>query len=174
VGDTRAAPTEPRVGGLPTWACPVCEHENAIELDRCELCSTPFARLFVEPEDRVEIEPSRAFAWSLILPGLGHWMAGRKVDGIARMVLFAWVFGTLLVLVVSRWGVGLGSTLPIFLVYLAAALGLEVTSAVDARRLAEGDEPLVSSRLLLWAAVGLIAVSVVLATFLALPAARGR
>jgi len=173
-GTRRAGFAERVPGRLPTWACPVCEHENVIELDRCERCSTPFARLFAEPEPPVRVEPGRAFVWSLILPGLGHWMVGRKPDGVARMVLFAWVFGTLLLLLVSRSGAGLGSTLPIFVVYLVAWLALAGSSAVDARRLAEGREPIVSSRVLLWAAVGLVVVSVLLATFLALPVARGR
>jgi len=63
---------------------------------------------------------------------------------------------------------------PILLLYLVALIALEVTSAADARRVAAGDEPLVSSRTLLWGAVALIGGSVLLATFLALPAARGR
>jgi len=159
------------VDGEPRWTCPVCEHVNPLAHDRCERCDTPFARLFAEPEATVEVDPARAMAWSILLPGLGHWMVGRTLDGVARMVLFAWVFGTLVVLVVS--GVS-GATLPIFLLYLVALIALEVTSAADARRVAAGDEPLVSSRTLLWGAVALIGGSVLLATFLALPAARGR
>jgi hypothetical protein len=172
-GDDRAgAPPPPR--RLPTWACPVCEHENAIELDRCEICDAPFGRLFAEPETRPEVDPTRAFAWSLLLPGLGHWMAGRKAEGVARMVLFAWAFGTLIVLVAARWGRGLGSTAPLVFVYLVATVGLMASSAVDARRIASGEDPLVGSRALMWAAVGLIGMSVAIATVLAFSAARAQ
>ncbi len=157
--------------GQPRWACPVCAHDNPLSVDRCEICGAPFARLFAEPEAAVEVDPSRAMVRSFLLPGLGHWMVGHRLDGVARMVLFAWIFGTLVVLVLSRVG---GSTLPIFLLYVTAFVGLEATSAIDARRLAAGEEPLVSSRTLLWVAVALVGASVLLATFLALPAARGR
>ena len=157
--------------GQPRWTCPVCEHVNPLERDRCERCDTPFTRLFEEPEAPVEVDPARAMAWSILLPGLGHRMVGRTLDGVARMVLFAWVVGTLVVLVAS--GVS-GATAPLLLLYLVALVCLEVTSAVDARRLAAGEEPLVSSRALLWGAVALVGASVLLATFIALPAARGR
>lgn len=159
----------------PTWTCPACEHVNAIELDRCEVCGTPFARLFAEPEPAVEIAPSRALAWSLLLPGLGHWKAGRRLDGVARSVLFAWTLGTVIVLLSTRsGGQGFGRVAPLFLVFLAAALGLYVVSATDAYRIAGGQVPVVSSRVLLWAAVVLVVASVLLATMLALSAARGR
>jgi hypothetical protein len=144
-------------------------------LEVCEICGTPFAQLFAEPEPVVEVSPSAAFGWSLLLPGLGHWMAGRKLDGVARMVVFAWTFGTVLIIGVSRSGRGgLGAAAPLFVLYLAVWIALAVTSAVDARRIVLGEAPLVSSRAILWAAVALVIVSVVLATFLALPAMRGR
>ena len=157
------------------WVCPACEHENALDLDRCDRCGTPFAALFAEPEEPVVVAPSRAMAWSLLLPGLGHWMLGRKLDGIARMVLFLWTAGTVLVLLTSRSGQGgLGSAALLLLLFLVATVALYVTSAIDARRIASGDDPSVGSRMLLWAAVGLVVVSVLLATVLALPAARGQ
>ena len=160
--------------GAPVWVCPTCQHENALELDRCDTCGTPFARLFAEPEERAQVPPPRAMGWSLVLPGLGHWMTGRKLDGVARMVLFLWTLGTVLVLLTSRSGDGFGSAMLLFLLFLVATLALYVTSAIDARRIASGDEPLIGSRALLWAAVVLVVVSVLLATVLALPAARGQ
>ena len=170
----RAAEAEPgERGGGPTWACPACGHENAISLDRCELCGTAFAQLFAEPERRVQISPSRAFGWSLALPGLGHWMAGRKLDGVARMVLFVWTFGTVITLLVSRRGGGFGSAGVLLAVFAVSAIAVYAVSAVDARRVAADEEPVVSSRTLLWASVVLVVVSVLLATLLALPAARG-
>ena len=170
----RAVEAEPgeRDGG-PTWACPACEHTNAISFDRCEVCDTAFAQLFAEPERSIEISPSRAFGWSLVLPGLGHWMAGRKLDGIARMVLFGWTFGTVVTLLISRRGGGFGSTGALLAVFAVSAIAIYAVSAVDARRVAEDEAPVISSRTLLWASVVLVVVSVLLATLLALPAARG-
>lgn len=176
------APPEPATPGAlrsarerdrpePTWACPTCEHENALALERCEVCMTPFAMLFAEPAPAARLAPSSAFAWSLLWPGLGHWKAGRPVDGLARMVLFAWTFGTVLVLLVSRSGLGRGG--PLLGLYGVATLGVYALSAVDARRVAAGEEPVVGSRPLLWASVALVVLSVVLATLLTLPVARG-
>jgi len=166
-----AEPGEP--DGVPTWTCPSCDHVNAIELDRCAICSTPFARLFAEPESRVEISPSRAVAWSLLLPGLGHWVAGHRLDGIARMALFAWTSGSAVVLFLSSSGGGLGKAGALIGLFAVSAVAVYAVSAVDARRIAAGEEPVVSSRTLLWASVGLVVVSVVLATLLALPVTRG-
>jgi hypothetical protein len=108
-----------------------------------------------------------------VLPGLGHWKAGRHLDAIARMILFGWTFGTLAVLLVARFGKGgLGATFPLVVLFLASAAAVYVLSAVDAFRIASGDQPLVSSRVLLWASAALIVLSVVIASFVTLPAAR--
>lgn len=168
-----ARPQTATPGGEPTWTCPTCEHVNVLVLERCEACGTPFARLFAEPEPVVEIAPSRALGWSLLVPGLGHWMAGRRADGVARMVLFGWTFGTCLVLLVSGSDGGLGRAGVLLGLFAAAAVALYVLSAVDAWRIAAGQDPIVRSRTLLWASVGLVVVSVVLATLLSLPVARG-
>lgn len=157
----------------PTWPCPACGQVNPIALDRCEVCGTPFGQLFAEPEPRVEIAPARAMAWSLVWPGLGHWKAGRRLDGVARMALFAWTTGTVVVFLVSRPEEGFGSGATLFSLFLVASVMLYVVSAIDARRIAADEEPFVSSRLLLWTSVGLVVISVVLATLLTLPAARG-
>ncbi len=159
----------------PYWTCPVCDTRNRIELNACSACGTPFARLFLEPERPVEIGRGRALVWSLVFPGLGHWMAGKRVDGVARLVLFLWTFGTVVVLLASRAGKGgLGPTVSLFYLFLLASLVLYAVSALDAHRIAGGDPPLVSSRILLWASAGLVVVSVVVASLVALPAARGR
>ncbi len=167
----RAAGAAPR--GEPTWTCPTCEHVNAIALERCETCGTPFGRLFAEPETSVEIAPARALVWSIVLPGLGHWMAGRRAEGVARIVLFAWTLGTVLVLLASGIEDGLGRAGVLLGLFAVAAAVLHVVSAVDAWRIASGEEPLVGSRTLLWASVGLVVVSMLLATLLSLPVARG-
>jgi ribosomal protein L40E len=160
-------------GDRPAWDCPVCGERNPIEATTCSTCGTPFTRLFEQPVERPEIEPQTAAVWSLVWPGLGHWKAGYRGEAIARIVLFAWTFGTLVALVVSRFGKGgLGATLPLFALFLASAAAVYVLSALDAYRLAGGGPPLVSSRVLLWASAAVVLVSVILATLVTLPAAR--
>jgi hypothetical protein len=164
---------EVEAGGKPTWTCSVCAEPNPIEATICATCGAPFARLLAEPTRRPEIRPQTAATWSFVWPGIGHWKAGYRADGIARMVLFAWTFGTLMVLIVARFGTGgLGPVLPLVALFLVAASAVYAISAIDAYRLASGDPPLVSSRVLLWASAVLIVASVALASFLTLPAAR--
>jgi len=162
-----------RDGDRLTWTCPTCAERNPIGSSACSVCGTPFARLFQGPEDRPSVEPQTAAVWSLAFPGLGHWKAGRRFDAVARMVLFAWTSGTLAVLLVARFGKGgLGATFPLFLLFLLAAAAVYVASAVDAYRIAAGEEPLVSSRMLLWGSAALVVLSVLIASFVTLPAAR--
>lgn len=159
--------------GKAAWDCPVCGNRNPIEASLCAACQTPFARLFEQPEERPGVEPRSAALWSLVFAGLGHWKVGQRPDGLARMVLFAWTLGTVLVVLASRSGSGLGSTSSLFVLYLGSAGAIYVLSAVDAYRAAEGVAPLVSSRVLLWASAALVLASIALATLVTLPAARG-
>ena len=166
-----------RRGKLPTWPCPSCGNDNAIELNVCATCGTPFAKLFQEAEAEAAplIEPKVALLWSLALPGLGHYLLGRRLDGVARMVLFAWTAGTTLVLVVSRSGKGgLGSLVTLVFLFLGSAAILYVVSALDAYRIASGETPLVSPRMLLWGSAALVLLSTIVATLVAFPAVRGR
>ena len=160
-------------GGTLAWTCPVCENRNPIEANECSVCSTPFGRLLAEPKAAPEVEPQTAAVWSMLWPGLGHWKLGRRTDAVARFAMFAWPFGALLILVVSRFGKGgLGPTFPLFVLFLGASLMIYVVSAMDAYRLAAGDAPVMSSRALLWTSAGLVFLSVLIATFVTLPAAR--
>jgi len=160
-------------GGTLAWTCPVCRTRNPIEANECSTCGTPFGRLLAEPEAPPEIEPQTAAMWSMLWPGLGHWKLGRRTDAVARFAMFAWAFGALLILVVSRFGKGgLGPTFPLFALFLGASLMIYVVSAIDAYRLAAGDAPVMSSRTWLWTSAGLVFLSVVIATFVTLPAAR--
>ena len=156
------------------WICPGCEQKNPMALSTCSVCGTPFARLFEEPETTPHVEPGRALALSLVLPGLGHWKLGRKGDAVARIVLVVWVVGAALALAVARSGKGLGPLASLFLLFVGSALILWLVSALDAYRIASDERPLVSARMLLWASAGLIVASTVLATLIALPAARGQ
>jgi hypothetical protein len=159
--------------GKPAWTCSACGDTNAIDASTCATCGTPFARLFEQPAKRPPIDPENAVVWSLLWPGLGHWMAGYRADAIARAVLFAWTFGALSVLLISRFGKGgLGATFPLFLLFAASAGTVYAVSAIDAYRLAAGRDPMVSSRALLWGSAALVVLTVLIATFLTLPAAR--
>jgi Zn-finger in Ran binding protein and others len=160
-------------GGTLAWTCPACETRNPIEANACSACGTPFGRLLAEPQTAPEIEPQTAAVWSMLWPGLGHWKLGRRTDSVARIVIFGWALGALLVVVVSRFGKGgLGPTFPLFVLFLGASLMIYVVSALDAYRLAAGDAPVMSSRALLWTSAGLVFLSVLIATFVTLPAAR--
>jgi ribosomal protein L40E len=160
-------------GGTLAWTCPVCENRNPIEANECSTCGTPFGRLLAEPKTVPVVEPQAAAVWSMLWPGLGHWKLGRRTDAVARFAMFAWAFGALLILVVSRFGKGgLGPTFPLFVLFLGASLMIYVVSAMDAYRLAAGDAPVMSSRALLWTSAGLVFLSVLIATFVTLPAAR--
>jgi hypothetical protein len=168
-----AARTDDEAGGerkVATWTCPACEHENALELDVCEVCFTPFAALFREPDAGPKVDPRTALTRSLIFPGLGHRAVGRGPDGLARGMLFAWTFGTTILILVS--GVSSGPMTGMFVLYGALAIAVYVFSALEAYRMAQGDGTLVSSRVLLWFAVGLVLVSVLMATVLIFAAAR--
>src|SRR5262245_22033729 len=159
--------------GRPAWTCPVCETRNPIEASVCSTCGTPFSRLLEEPPAQTQMDPQAAAVWSMVFPGLGHWKLGRRGDAVARFAMFGWSFGALMVLLVSRFGKGgLGPTMPLFLLFLGASVAIYVLSAVDAYRIASGDQPIVGSRALLWTSAGLIVLSVLIATFVTLPAAR--
>ncbi len=165
-----------RPGKEPSWPCPSCGHQNPIELNDCAVCGTSFAKLFREEEEATrDVEPAAALLWSALLPGLGHWMLGRRLDGVARMVLFAWTAGTTVVLFLSRSGKGgLGSVASLVLLFLGSAAILYLVSALDAYRIASGEAALVSARMLLWGSAALVLLSTIVATVVAIPAMRGR
>ncbi len=146
------------------WPCPVCDGKNPIELDFCATCGASFASLMREETVRVKVDPRAAFRRSLLFPGLGHRMVpGRDVDAFARATLFAMLLIATLMLGLS--GVRAGAVLLLFLVYLAATVTVYLLTAFEAARLAEGGEPLVSSRALLWATVAILLLSIVVVAF---------
>jgi hypothetical protein len=107
----------------------------------------------------------------LLFPGLGHRLIpGREVDGFARGVLFAMLLIATLMLGFS--GVFAGAVLFLFLVYLTASVAVYLLTALEAARLAEGGEPLVSSRALLWATVAILLLSIVVVAFVIGTASR--
>ncbi len=155
----------------PTWPCPICDGKNAIELDFCATCGASFASLMREETVKVKVDPRAAFRRSLVFPGLGHRMVpGRDVDGFARATLFAMLLIATLMLGLS--GVRAGAVLLLFLVYLGASVAVYLMTAFEAARLAEGGEPLVSSRALLWATVAILLLSIVIVAFVISTAAK--
>jgi hypothetical protein len=151
--------TQDRAGRAPaTWPCPTCGTENAIALDLCSVCGTSFGQLLREEVAAPTVSPRDAFLWSLVFPGIGHAKAGRAPDGIARGTLFVLTFGLALVIVVS--GVSSGPVFGVVVLLLGSALVIYLGSAAEAYRLADGGSPFVSARVLLWATVALIMVSV--------------
>ena len=112
----------------------------------------------------IDSAPLRSNSRSLLFPGSGHRMIpGREVDGLARSVLFAMLLLATLMLGFS--GIRSGAVLVLFLVYLAATIGVYLLAAFEAARLAQGGEPLVSSRALLWATVAILLLSILVVAF---------
>ena len=156
---------------VPMWPCPVCDARNPMELDFCATCGASFASLMRQETARVRVDPRAAFRRSLMFPGLGHRMIpGREVDGFARGVLFAMLLIATLMLGLS--GVHAGAVQFLFLVYLTASVLVYVLTAFEASRLAEGGEPLVSSRALLWVTVGILIMSIIVVALVIGTAAR--
>jgi hypothetical protein len=142
------------------WPCPICDNRNPIDLDFCSTCGASFASLMRQETSVVKVDPRAAFRRSLLFPGLGHRMIpGREVDGFARGVLFAMLLIATLMLGLS--GTRSGAVLLLFLVYLVASVSVYLLTALEAARLAEGGDPLVSSRALLWATVAILLLSII-------------
>jgi hypothetical protein len=148
---------EPTGEGIAWWPCPVCGGRNALELESCATCGTPFAVLMGLDQQPPKVDPAEAMRWSLVFPGLGHRRIGRGADGIARGVLFT--MALLMAVIAASAGLSAPALLGEFVLFLAMAIAVYVATAFEARRLAEGGTPLVSSRTLLWLTVGVVLVS---------------
>jgi hypothetical protein len=160
-----------RSSNVPMWPCPVCETRNPIALDSCATCGASFAALMRQETAQANVAPHDAFLRSLLFPGLGHQMVpGRAIDGFSRGVLFAMLLIATLMLGLS--GVHAGAVFFLFLLYLLATLLVYLVTAFEASRLAQGGEPLVSSRTLLWTTVGILLLSVGVVSFVIGTAAR--
>jgi hypothetical protein len=157
-------------GSVATWPCPVCDGRNPIDLDECATCGTPFAAAMRQEKQRANVDPGAPFRRSLLFPGLGHRMVGRDLDGFARGVLFAMLLLATLMLALS--GVRSGAVGLLLIVYASATGLVYLGSAIEARRLAEGGEELVSSRTLLWATVAILLMSVVMVSLVIGTASR--
>ncbi len=173
---TPDAAAEPTAGAgdaprtVPTWPCPACGHENAIEHDACAICGTPFAVLMRQDEPRPVVDPKDALAWSLVFPGLGHRKVGHGMDGLARGVLFAMLFAMALLTGLS--GVRSGMVFGLFAAFMTLALATYLGSAFEAYQMAQGSPPLVTARTLLWVTVGVIVLSMAVLALTVVTASR--
>jgi hypothetical protein len=163
----------PGATGAATWPCPVCQARNAIELDSCATCGTPFAVAMRRGSDVgvTGVDPKEAVVRSLIFPGLGHSLAGRGGEGLARGALFV-VTSAMLALFLSA-GVPSGPAATVVALYAVAALVLYFGTALEAYRIARGGPPFVTGRALVWALSGLILVTVVLLALVVTQAPSG-
>jgi hypothetical protein len=141
------------------WDCPACGTENPIDRPLCSACGTPFRRVLQDPEERIDVDPGRAAMWSLVFPGVGHFIIGRRGEGVARGVVFAFALLTGLVSLgaVTRGSGGL--YLLLMVVALGAAAGLYVISTLDAGRAASRLPPLLPSRVLMYGGIALMLAS---------------
>jgi hypothetical protein len=166
-----AAPSPgPAERRAPFWPCPVCGAENPIELDVCATCGTPFAHVMRAEQDRPQVEPRNALVRSLIFPGLGHQLAGRGMDGMARGVLFAITFGIAILLGLSAGGST--AVTASFALFVLAGVGVYAMSAVEAYRLAEGNDLLVPTQVLVWILLGVVFLGIGLLAFGVVTATR--
>jgi len=154
----------------PFWPCPICGAENAIELDVCATCSTPFAHVMRSEQDRPKVEPRDALVRSLVFPGLGHQLAGRGMDGMARGVLFAVTFGIAILLGLSAGGSA--AVTASFALFVLAGVAVYAMSAIEAYRLAEGGDLLVSTQVLVWVLLGVVFLGIGLLAFGVVTATR--
>jgi hypothetical protein len=154
------------------WDCAMCGTENALDAARCSACGTPFGQIFEQPAEEEPVDPGRAAMFSLFFPGAGHYLAGRKGEGFARGIVFT--FALLLgIFSIGPVRAGSGAAYLFMLVLsLAFAAGVYVTSTADAGREARGEKPILSMRMLLYGAVGLMFAAIAILTMVA-TSARG-
>lgn len=140
-----------QVDGRLEWACPSCDEVNPIDEQACTVCGSPLLDLFRVPAPP---RPPRRAGVALglsLLPGLGCWYAGSLAAGLIRLLLA----GTWLAALVVLWPRPEPALVLVKALFLVALVGLWVTSAVDALRLARHRRPLVDQRVLAVAAIAL-------------------
>jgi hypothetical protein len=161
-GAARSVPATavPPASREPFWPCSVCGAENAISLDACATCGTPFAHVMRTPVEHARVSPRDAVVRSLIFPGLGHRAVGRSFDGGARGVLFAVTFGLGVLLAFAA--AGSAALVAAFVVFLVSGIVVYAMSAIEAHSLATGGELLVPTRILMWVLVGVVFLGITL------------
>lgn len=174
-GGTRVASPEPARDirereGLVEWRCPICEGWTALEVPACTSCGAPRLGFGDDrpAEPARDIEPTTLLAASILLPGLGHVLAGRVGTGVARIVLYVlWVGGGLALLLGSGGATLLG------VVLLLGALVLWAGTLVDVQQLARPGGGEVLGPRALGLLVGAVTLLMVLSAFAAAPSPTG-
>ena len=160
-------PSEPMAGAVRAgergivWDCPTCQNENPLEASTCSVCGTPFASLVAPSEPPPAVEPGRAAMFSLFYPGLGHYLVGRTAEAVARAVVFTFAIATGLTILIGGLRSGFGALLPLMVISLVAAGAVYVLSTLDAGKVAQGDTQILTPRMLLYGATGLILMTLV-------------
>lgn len=118
------------------WRCSSCDTENPLEEPSCTVCGTLFAEAIQPPEpERVQRDPGTTALVSLFFPGAGHAYLGLWPQAIARAVVSVWVVVMALFFAIG----GKAGSMPIAVLYGAAAFALWLTAAHDAYREANGE-----------------------------------
>jgi len=153
-----------KTGQALEWQCGRCDGFNPIELQHCPTCGHSFAGTVRGPEEQVvpQVGENVALIASAVLPGAGHYLAGRTATGVARAavyVLFA-VGGWVLLREASSSGQSALPALPLLL----GALVVWIGSAYDAVLAARGvQRQVLEGRAFFWLVVGVLGL--LMATF---------
>lgn len=159
--DGRAAvASRPNGHGPAGWPCPVCGYLNALQRNTCDVCTTPFSRLFEERKPAPVVDPNRVLGWSAAFPGLGHVALGRVGEGVSRAVLFVWSIATAIALAMFHPPKGAGPLGPLAGLFFTAAAAIYAFSVADASRLSRGEDQILTPRVLLYGSAALVILSV--------------
>lgn len=139
------------------WKCPVCEAHNLADANRCSTCGTDLFSFFgrkATPEPVVTGRSPIVAALLSVVPGVGHIFLARFAEGVGRLVLAIWWFGSAVFL----------STFPLMrlvgLLFYLASLALVTVSMLDAY--AAGTDPrrppILSRTLIYYSSLGLLGI----------------
>ena len=120
--------------GVIEWRCATCDGWTGLGQGSCGVCGSPRQGFGADVTGQLKpVDPARALSASLVLPGVGHVLAGAVGSGSARILLaLFWAGGAVTLLRGGTSGALPGGIL------VAGALALWVATAIDVRRLAEG------------------------------------
>lgn len=164
--ETWSAPDVRAVDGDIQWRCTTCDSWVALEAPVCGTCGAArrgFGDAPTPSRQAADVPQQTLLAAGVLLPGLGHVLAGRTGSGVTRMLLWVlWSAGGLWWVLTTEQG-----RLP-GLVLLAGAVILWAATLVDTHAIATGStaEPF-GVRGLLWTVVGITGLLMLLVAFVA-------
>lgn len=141
------------VDGEVEWRCGTCDSWVALETPLCGTCGAPrsgFGDAATPSRQVTDVPEQTLLATSVLLPGLGHVLAGRTGSGVTRMLLWLlWAAGGL------WWVLSTGQGRLPGTVLIGGAVILWGATLVDANAITKGAaaEPF-GVRGLLWTVVG--------------------